>query len=260
MPTFSAPEAYGKKADPKYAQARKDAEEHVAKEAAKKERQKERERRRRRKGKGGDNTEAKAEDDSENWKLFFLIILGIFTALAEALDLDVLIGILLMPFMKAMKYLSEEFDNVNLDPQVWIDAVGNAYNNLCKNHPGGFVQADFTFFVVMVTYFLFQADIDKWWRERNIRAAGYDGLEEEAEGPSNETLENMFWEIDENGSGDISHDEMEGCAPSAASPLASSSHIASGFPASLPPASLPRLSPVLAVPSPKCSASSIRKW
>ena len=36
------------------------------------------------------------------------------------LDLDVLVGIMLMPFMKAMKYLAVKFDNVSLDPQVRV--------------------------------------------------------------------------------------------------------------------------------------------
>lgn len=131
MPTFSAPEAYGKKADPKYAQMRRDAEEKVAKDAARKERQKARERAKRRKAKEGPVV-AQVEEEGADWQLFFLIILGIFTALAEALDLDVLIGILLMPFMNIMKHLAVKFDNVNLDPQTWIDAIGSAYNNMCR--------------------------------------------------------------------------------------------------------------------------------
>ena len=62
--------------------------------------------------------------------------------------MQVLLGIILMPFMTAMKWLSEKFDNVNLDPQVWIDAIGEAYNHMCKNNPAQFVGSDFSFFVV----------------------------------------------------------------------------------------------------------------
>ena len=111
----------------------------------------------------------------------------------QALDMDVLLGILMMPFMKAMKFLSDYFGNVSLDPQVerafalhmllprtceccttppmrmlqqpaspasvpltrrtqvWIDAIGNAYNHMCKENPGGFVITDMSFFAIMVS-------------------------------------------------------------------------------------------------------------
>jgi hypothetical protein len=61
---------------------------------------------------------------------------------------QVLLGIILMPFMATMKWLATKFNNANLDPQVWIDAIGAAYNDMCKNNPGGFVGTDLSFFVV----------------------------------------------------------------------------------------------------------------
>ena len=192
MPTFSAPEAYGKKADPKYAQARKDAEEKAAKELAKKERAKKRAREARRKArlgeKGAANTNNEEEKD-EALKLAFLVVIGLFTALAEALDLDVLLGILFMPIMTFCKAMAEKFDNVMLDPQYWMTLIGEAYNDLCKNNPSGFVFGDFGFFVVMVTYILFQADINKWWAERNLRAQGYTEMKAAEDGVADVHLE-----------------------------------------------------------------------
>ena len=208
MPTFAAPEAYGKKADPKYAQMRKDAEEHVVKEKAKKERAKERARRKKKGGKGEEQVQV-AEDNSEACQLFFLIALGVATALFEALDTDVLLGILFMPIMSVMKFFSAEFDNAMLDPNYWSTMMGEAYNSMCTEAPGIFIAFVFTMFAIGVTYFLFEADISKWWRERHLRNQGYDALEEEDEDTlSDESLEAIFAEIDTNGGGDIERDEM----------------------------------------------------
>ena len=208
MPTFAAPEAYGKKADPKYAMARKEADDRVNKEKAKLEKAK----KATKKKKKEEGNYTQQQDNSEDWKLLLLVILGIFTALAEALDLDVLIGILLMPFMTAMKAIAAYFGNVNLDPQTWIDAIGNGYNSLCKNQPAGFIAVDFTIFAYGVTFFLFQADIDKYFRDRALaqaaKDAGYEELEDSPDGPSDETLERLFNDIDEDGSGEIDGAEM----------------------------------------------------
>ena len=118
------------------------------------------------------------DDDGLGWKTAFVIFLGIFTALAEALDLDVLLGILFMPFVKAMKWLAEKYQNVNLDPSVWMKHISDAYNELCRSHPAGFVMADFGLFTLFVLLFLFEADISKWWATRNLRAQGYEELDE----------------------------------------------------------------------------------
>lgn len=148
LPTFIAPEAYGKKKNESFATIRQEAEQKVAREAAKKEK----ERLARRKKRKGEEVVAAttSEDDSEYWQLMFMIVLGVFVALSEALDLDVLIGILLAPFMSFMKYLADEFDNVNLDPQTWMDAIGHGYNHMCKEAPGGFIIVDLTIFVIGV--------------------------------------------------------------------------------------------------------------
>ena len=61
-----------------------------------------------------------------------------------------LIGILMMPFMNLMKYLAVKFDNVNLDPSVWITKFGQAYNIMCRESPAMFVRVDFSFFLIFV--------------------------------------------------------------------------------------------------------------
>ena len=45
-----------------------------------------------------------------------------------------------------------------------------------------FVRFCFTLFTVLVTLILFEADLRKWWAERNLRAQGYDALDEGGEG------------------------------------------------------------------------------
>ena len=80
------------------------------------------------------------EDNGANWELILLVAVGIFTALSEALDMDVLLGILFMPFTKTMQYFAEKFDNIRLDPSYWMTMIGHAYNDMCKNNPGDFVR------------------------------------------------------------------------------------------------------------------------
>ena len=149
--------------------------------------------------------------DDDALQLFFMIAIGVFFAFAEALDLDVLLGIIFMPVMKAMKYLADKFNNIQLDPSYWMDMAGRAYNDMCKNSPAGFVGTDFSFFVFFVVLILFEADISKWWRERGLRAQGYESLDDEGEDPAaDEKLERLFYELDVDRSGLISRSEMDG--------------------------------------------------
>ena len=62
------------------------------------------------------------------------------------------------------------FDNVSLDPSVWMRALADAYAALCRDHPLGFVIADFAIFAALVVVIIFYADLSKWWRERHLRA------------------------------------------------------------------------------------------
>ena len=203
-----APEAYGKKKDPKYELARKAGAEQVAKNLAKKEREKARKKRKDRSKEQA--TVVQVEDDSA-FQLFFLIAIGVLTALVEALDFDVLLGMLFLPFTKVMHYLSEELDNVDLDPATWAQRIGEWYSNLCKTNPEGFISFVAGFFVFFVILILFWADLSKWWAERAIRAAGYEqGADESDSGPTDEALESLFTSIDEDGSGEIDRQEMEG--------------------------------------------------
>ena len=179
LPTYQAPEAYGKKPDPRYAQARRDAEEMVARQAAKKERAKAM--KRRRAARSASPPPPEDEDEESYTKLFLGIAFGVFVALAEALDIDILLGILFMPLMTAMKYLATALDNVELDPSVWLTRLAEAYNRLCKQHPAGFVLADFGIFAAFILLFLFEADIYRWWATRKMRAQGYGSLEDNSE-------------------------------------------------------------------------------
>lgn len=64
----------------------------------------------------------------------------------------------------------------------------------------------------MVVLVLFEADISKWWAERNLRSQGYDTLEEDEDADpklSDETLGELFAEIDVDSSGQISSAEMQ---------------------------------------------------
>ena len=66
---------------------------------------------------------------------------------------------------------------------------------------------------VFATLILFEADISKWWAERNLRAQGYDTLDEDEEQDqklSDEALGELFSEIDVDSSGEISNEEMKG--------------------------------------------------
>lgn len=94
-----------------------------------------------------------------------------------------------MPFMTAMKYLAARLDNASLDPSTWMVKLSTAYNTLCRQHPAGFVLIDFSTFVAFVLLILYEADLSKWWSERNLRAQGYDDLADEpADGPTSDPL------------------------------------------------------------------------
>ena len=60
---------------------------------------------------------------------------GVLIALAEALDLDVLIGILMMPFISIMQYFAAKFDNHALDPQVWSPPPHNIASHRTASPP-----------------------------------------------------------------------------------------------------------------------------
>ena len=57
-----------------------------------------------------------------------------------------------------------------------------------------------------VTLILFEADLRRMWRERNLKSQGYDHIDEEDENAalSDMSLERLFGDIDENASGEIS--------------------------------------------------------
>lgn len=211
MPAFAAPQAYGARGKSLIAvQSQRKEEQDKANAIAERKQKALEAAKRKKKNKGGPVQEGMSAEEEEAWKLFFLIAVGIFFAVAEALDMDVLIGILLMPFMSTMKYLAKTFDNVSLDPNVWISYVGDAYNHMCKENPAGFVIVDFTFFVIFVNLILFEADIRKWYRERNIRSQGYGEVQDEQpqeqfeEGLTDKSLERLFKDIDVNDGGTIS--------------------------------------------------------
>jgi hypothetical protein len=211
LPTFLAPEAYGRKASivvKSFAQMQKESEENAARAAAKAERDKAR---RKRKNKGEQGGEMMTEEEAQAvWQLVLMIAFGVLMAFFEALDLDVFLGIVFYPVIKFMQYLSVEFDNVALDPTMWANVTANAYNEMCRESPSAFIYTVFGIFVFFVIFILFQADLAKWWAERNFRAAGYNELGEGDDGPSDESLEKLFKELDANGSGDVSRDEVEG--------------------------------------------------
>ena len=85
MPTFMAPEAYGKKANSRsFAQMKKDAEAEAARAAAKREREKAARRKRNQKKGNEAVTSDGAEDTEEMWQLALMIAAGVLFAVAEA--------------------------------------------------------------------------------------------------------------------------------------------------------------------------------
>ena len=70
-------------------------------------RRKRREKQKAKRKKGGGKKAATVsidEDNGANWELILLVAVGIFCSF-QALDMDVLLGILFMPFTKTMQYL-----------------------------------------------------------------------------------------------------------------------------------------------------------
>lgn len=181
LPTFRA-----KKTDAQEKQG--DFQAYLAKqeEEAKKRKAKADAKARKRKKKGGDKGKEEEDfDDGERQALCMTIITIVLTlvlTLAEAFDLDVLVGFMMMPFISAMKWLAAEFDNQSLDPTIWAAKFGKASSTFAQTHPLGFVVVDFAIFAILVVYFLYEADLKRWWATRNMRAQGYDTLDEEKGG------------------------------------------------------------------------------
>ena len=109
------------------------------------------------------------------------ILVTVLLALSEAFDIDVLIGFAMMPFITVMKWFANELDNESLDPTVWAKNAGSNSAKFAQNHPLGFVIVDFGLFAIGVVYFLFEADLNKWWATRKLREQGYNSLDESAE-------------------------------------------------------------------------------
>ena len=132
--------------------------------------------------------EGMSDEDKEAWiSLALTVAFTVLLALSEAFDLDVLIGFALYPFITAMKWLADKFDNVDLDPTIWAAKFGHASVEFAKNHCLGFVVVDFVLFGIFATFFLFQADIDKWREKQKLAAAqaakkGYSPLEDDSFG------------------------------------------------------------------------------
>ena len=212
LPTYAAPEAYGKKANNRLAEVRKEAEEKVAKQMAKKERERKLSRQKAKKNLIA--VEETTEDDVEAWQLFFTIALGIFLAFAEALDFDVLLGIIFMPIIKVMEWLAHALDNEQLNPSYWSTKIVEWYNHLCHDNPAGFVGTDLGLWTILFVLILFEADLAKWWRERKLREQGYDNVDEKEEeedddGAGDEVYAKLFHERDTDGSGFLEHSEMD---------------------------------------------------
>ena len=136
LPVFIAPEAHGKQKQRQPNSVEKDVEERIAR-AEKEKEKKARLAAKKKKKAVAPQARAAADDDEEdeNWKLMLTIAIGVLVALTEAIDIDILLGILFIPVMSVMKRLSDYFDTEALDPAVWIAAISNGYNNLCKEHP-----------------------------------------------------------------------------------------------------------------------------
>ena len=94
LPTFIAPEAYGKKKTSNFTAIVQEVEERMAKVAAKKERDKAA---KRRKVTEPQAREHEAVREETGLEFFFTIVIGSLFALFEALDVDVVLGIVLMP-------------------------------------------------------------------------------------------------------------------------------------------------------------------
>ena len=103
LPVYQAPEAYGKK---KAVSKLDQIKAQMAAKEAKRARDLELAKQRRKRKPAAEVVVAGEDEDDgaiSGWALFFSILLGTVTALAEALDIDVLLGILFMPFISAMK-------------------------------------------------------------------------------------------------------------------------------------------------------------
>ena len=110
--------------------------------------------------------------------------------------------------MKLLKWGADYFQTQSLDPAVWIAAIGGAYGRLCSEAPALFISIALTVFVMVALAILFEEDFAKWRRRREMEAQGYSQLEKVDPGPTDEVVEALFAELDEDGGGTIDGEEM----------------------------------------------------
>lgn len=112
--------------------------------------------------------------------------------------------------VKLLQYLAYILGNSNLDPAVWMSNLGAAYSHVCREVPTLFVGVDFSLFVLFGLLILFEADLRKWRREREMLSQGYRQLEnvDDDDGPTDKALEDLYTELDEDGGGSIDREEM----------------------------------------------------
>lgn len=114
--------------------------------------------------------------------------------------------------MRLLTYLADVFDSESLDPAFWMGRIGAAYTHMCREVPSLFVGATLGLFVLLALLILFEADIARWRRERELREQGYRQLDVSDDGPTDEGLEKLYAELDEDGGGSIDTEEMARCA------------------------------------------------
>jgi hypothetical protein len=216
LPTHLSPEAYGKKkvwgtSAANAAAQSQSREEKLAK--ARKEKEKEKLLKRQKTRALATEAQAKQHEEGEmsGFELFCMITAGLAFALFEALDFDVLIGLLIWPITKLLSISAAVFDTESIDPAVWMAKLGEAYSHLCREAPSLFVGAVFGLFALFALAVLFEADFSRWRRESELRAHGYRQLEVGDDGPTDEGLESLYKELDEDGGGSIDQEELARC-------------------------------------------------
>ena len=119
--------------------------------------------------------------------------------------------VLIWQVMNVLRFLADVFNTESLDPSVWMATISGIYEHMCSEAPAQFIGVELLMFVLIALAILYEADFSRWRREADLRAQGYRQLDVDDDGPTDEGLEKLYNELDEDGGGSIDNEEMSRC-------------------------------------------------
>ena len=137
-----------------------------------------------------DEEEEEGDPDDATMLTIMLTIVTLFFAIAEAIDLELLAPLLLLPFMAVLKLISQQVPGFeSLDPAIWMGQASKSANTFAKTRPVAFLVVDFGSLVVLCALILFWSDLRRLLEVRRLDSDAYEKIDEEAAGETGSAVD-----------------------------------------------------------------------